>query len=91
MPVVDRKGDTKLIEARGMDYIVYLAATRVLKEAATLFPEMTEEALKAHKAAGQINMIIRRDIGGWLPQHVCDSWQPEDNLALMRTEFHPTS
>jgi hypothetical protein len=46
---------------------------------------MTEEALKAHQVAGQIDMIIRRDNVRWLRQHFYDSWQPEDNLALMRT------
>jgi hypothetical protein len=27
--------------------------------------------------------------GKWLPQHVCDSCQQEDNLTLMKSEFHP--
>jgi hypothetical protein len=64
----------ELIQAGGVDHKVYLAATRVLKKTATLFPEVTEEVLKVHKAAGQIN-IIRRNNGRWLPQHVCDSWR----------------
>ncbi len=54
LPVVDWKGDTQLIEARGVDYIVYSAATRVTKEAATLFPEVTEEALKEHQVAQRV-------------------------------------
>jgi hypothetical protein len=74
--VVDWKGDTQLIEAKSVDYIVYSAAARVPKEAAMLFPEMTEEALKAHQTAGQIN-IIGRNNGRWLTQHVCDSWNLE--------------
>ncbi len=76
LPVVDWKGDTQLIEAKSVDYIVYSAAARVPKEAAMLFPEMTEEALKAHQTAGQIN-IIGRNNGRWLTQHVCDSWNLE--------------
>ncbi len=50
--MVDWKVETQLIEARGVDYIVYLATTMVPKEAATLFPEVT------HQAAGQIDLII---------------------------------
>jgi hypothetical protein len=46
-----------------VDFIVYSAAARVPKEAATLFPKVTEEALKVHQAAGQIDMVIRRDNG----------------------------
>jgi len=34
-------------------------------------------------------MIIGKDNHRWQPLHVCDSWQPEDNLTLMRLDFPP--
>ncbi len=52
-----------------MDYIVYSAAARVPKEAATLFPEMTEEALKACQVA-ESGRPDRHDHQRWLPQQL---------------------
>jgi hypothetical protein len=58
-------------------------------EAATEFLKMIKRALKALQMEGLVDMVKRKDTGKWLPQHVCDSCQPEDNLTLMKSEFHP--
>ncbi len=55
----------------------------------TLFPEMEGKASRAHQAAGMVDLIIGKDNQRWQPQKVCDSWQTEDNLTLMRSEFPP--
>jgi hypothetical protein len=36
-----------------------------------------------------VDLIIGKDNSRWQPQKVCDSWQAEDNLTLMRSEFSP--
>jgi hypothetical protein len=61
----------------------------VPSKAATLFPEMEGKALRAHQAAGMVDLIVGKDNSRWQPQKVCDSWQTEDNLTLMRSEFSP--
>ncbi len=58
-------------------------------KAATLFLVMEGKASKAHQAAGMVDLIIGKDNSRWQPQKVCDSWQTEDNLTLMRSEFSP--
>jgi hypothetical protein len=35
------------------------------------------------------DLIVGQNNGRWHPQKVCDSWQVEDNLTLMRSEFSP--
>ncbi len=50
---------------------------------------MEGSASKAHQASGIVDMIVGQDYGVWHPQKVCDSWQTEDNLTLMRSEFPP--
>ncbi len=82
-------GQHTVIKARGVNYTVYMEARRVPVEAATVFLKMTKRALKAHQMEDQVDMVIGKDNGKWLPQHVCDSCQPEDNLTLMKSEFHP--
>ncbi len=50
---------------------------------------MQGSASHAHQAAGMVDLIIGQGYGMWHPQKVCDSWQTEDNLTLMRSEFPP--
>jgi hypothetical protein len=48
-----------------------------------------QEGTEGASDRGQVDMVIGKDNGKWLPPHVCDSCQPEDNLTLMNSEFHP--
>jgi hypothetical protein len=89
VPLVDWQGNTHLLKARGVDYTIYAGERKVPSKAATLFPEMEGKASRAHQAAGMVDLIIRKDNSKWQPQKVCDSWQAEDNLTLMRSEFSP--
>ncbi len=57
--------------------------------AAAVFPEMQGRASRAHQAAGMVDLIVGQDNSRYHPQKVCISWQVEDNLTLMRSEFSP--
>ncbi len=89
VPLVDWQGNTHLLKARGVDYMIYARERKVPPKAAALFPEMEGRASRAHQAAGMVDLIIGKDNSRWQPQKVCDSWQAEDNLTLMRSEFSP--
>ncbi len=36
-----------------------------------------------------VDLIVGQNDSKWHPRKVCDSWQAEDNLTLMRSEFPP--
>jgi hypothetical protein len=89
VPLVDWQGNVHLLKARGVDYTIYAKERKVPPTAAALFPEMEGRASRAHQAAGMVDLIVGKDNNRWQPQKVCDSWQTEDNLTLMRSEFSP--
>jgi hypothetical protein len=89
VPLVGYQGNVHLLRARGVDYTIYAKERKVPPNAATVFAEMKGEASKAHQAAGMVDLIVGQNNGKWQPRKVCDSWQVEDNLTLMRSEFPP--
>jgi hypothetical protein len=89
VPLVDYQGNAHVFRARGVDYTIYTKERNVPPNAATVFTEMEGEASRAHLAAGMVDMIVGRNNEKWHPREVCDSWQAEDNLTLMRSEFPP--
>jgi len=89
VPLVDWKGSTHWLKARGVGYTAYAGERKVPHKAAALFSEMEGKASRAHQAAGMVDLIIGKNQQKWQPQKVCDSWRAEDNLTLMRSEFPP--
>jgi hypothetical protein len=89
VPLVGWQGDVHLIRARGVDYTIYAKERRVPTTAAAVFTEMEGKASRAHQAAGMVDLIVGQDNSKWHPRKVYDSWQVEDNLTLMRSQFPP--
>jgi hypothetical protein len=89
VPLVDYQGNVHVLRARGVDYTIYTKERKVPPNAATVFAEMEGKASRAHQAAGMVDLIVGQNNGKWHPRKVCDSWQVEDNLTLMRSEFPP--
>jgi hypothetical protein len=89
VPMVDCQGNVRLLRARGVDYTIYIKERKVPPTASAVFTEMEGNASRAHQAAGMVDLIIGQGYSVWHPQKVCDSWQTEDNLTLMRSEFPP--
>ena len=82
-------GNVRLLKARGVDYTIYTKERKVPPTAAAVFTEMKGSASKAHQAAGMVDLIVGQGYSVWHPRRVCDSWQTEDNLTLMRSDFPP--
>ncbi len=89
VPLVDWQGNAHWLKARGVGYTIYAGERKVPSKAAALFLEMEGKASRAHQAAGMVDLIVGKDNQRWQPQKFCDSWQTEDNLTLMRSEFPP--
>jgi hypothetical protein len=89
VPLMDCRGNVHFLKARGVDYTIYSNQREVPPTASAVFTEMQGSASHAHQAAGMVDLIIGQGYGMWHPQKVCDSWQTEDNLTLMRSEFPP--
>jgi hypothetical protein len=89
VPLVDCQGNMHLLKARGVGYTIYAKERKVPPTAATVFTEMEGSASRAHQAAGMVDLIVGQGYSLWHPRKVCDSWQTEDNLTLMRSEFPP--
>jgi len=89
VPLMDCRGNVHFLKARGVDYTIYSNQRKVPPTASAVFTEMEGSASQAHQAAGMVDLIIGQGYSTWHPQKVCDSWQKEDNLTLMRSEFPP--
>jgi hypothetical protein len=80
VPVVDWQGKTQLIKAAGVKYAGYCGKTQVPELAKVVFPEAPKEVMEKCHEEGLVDMVIGAGNAQWLPQHLYDSWQPEDNL-----------
>jgi hypothetical protein len=89
VPLMDCRGNVHFLKARGVDYTIYSNQRKVPPTASAVFTEMEGSASKAHQASGIVDLIVGQDYGVWHPRKVCNSWQTEDNLTLMRSEFPP--
>ncbi len=89
VPLMDCRGNVHFLKARGVDYTIYTKERKVPSTASAVFTEMEASASRAHQAAGMVDLIVGQDQYKWHPRKVCDSWQAEDNLTLMRSEFPP--
>jgi hypothetical protein len=89
VPLAGWQGNIHLLKARGVDYTIYAKERRVPSTAAAVFTEMEGRVSKAHQAAGMVDLIVGQDNTKWHPRKVYNSWQVEDNLTLMRSEFPP--
>ncbi len=89
VPLVDWQGNTHLFKARGVDYTIYAGERKVPPKAAAQSCRTVprDGASRAHQVVGMVDLIVGKDNSRWQPQKVCDSWQTEDNLTLMRSEF----
>jgi hypothetical protein len=89
VPLMDCRGNVHFLKARGVDYMIYNNQRKVPPTASAVFTEMEGSASKAHQASEMVDLIVGQDYSVWHPRKVCDSWQTEDNLTLMRSEFPP--
>jgi hypothetical protein len=87
LPLLDADGNIQVIRAHGMEEIAVVARTRLPPIAREIFPVIRAFMPWMETGAGHVELLIRLDNKHWLPTHVEDSWDPDDDMRLMRSVF----
>ncbi len=87
LPLLDVDGNIQVIRAYGVDEIAVVARTRLPPVAREIFPVIRAYMPWMETGAGQVELLIGLDNRQWLPAHVEDSWDPNDDMRLMRSAF----
>jgi hypothetical protein len=76
-----------VIRAYGVEEITVVARTRLPPLAKEIFPIIRLAAPWMETGAGHVELLIGLDHRQWLPVHVEDSWNPDDDMRLMKSAF----
>jgi hypothetical protein len=87
LPLLDVDGNIQVIRAHGVDEIAVVARTRLPPIAREIFPVIRAYMPWMETGAGHVELLIGLDNRQWLPAHVEDSWDPDDDMRLMRSVF----
>jgi hypothetical protein len=87
LPLLDVDGNVQVICAHGVDEIAVVARTRLPPIAREIFPVIRAYMPWMETGAGHVELLIGLDNRQWLPAHVEDSWDPDDDMRLMRSVF----
>jgi hypothetical protein len=87
LPLLDADGNVQVIRAHGVDEITIVARTRLPPVAREIFPVIRAFMPWMETGAGHVELLIGLDNKQWLPAHVEDSWDPDDDMRLMRSVF----
>ncbi len=87
LPLLDADGNIQVIRAHGVDEITVVARTRLPPIAREIFPVIRAYMPWMETGAGHVELLIGLDNRQWLPAHVEDSWDPDDDMRLMRSVF----
>ncbi len=87
LPLLDVDGNIQVIRAHGVDEIAVVARTRLPPVAREIFPVIWAYMPWMETEAGHVELLIGLDNRQWLPAHVEDSWDPDDDMRLMRSVF----
>jgi hypothetical protein len=87
LPLLDVDGNIQVIRAYGVDKIAVVARTRLPPVAREIFPVIRAYMPWMETGAGHVELLIGLDNRQWLPTHVEDSWDPDDDMRLMKSVF----
>jgi hypothetical protein len=87
LPLLEADGNIQVIRAHGVEEIAVVARTRLPPIAREIFPVIRAFMPWMETAAGHVELLIGLDNKQWLPAHVEDSWDPDDDMRLMRSVF----
>jgi hypothetical protein len=85
VPVLDWKGRSEWIEARGVSYTTPSERRDAPEGAREAFPEVALEDLKVSQGEGPVDMIIGRDNLEWMPVPMQE--EPYERFTLMWTNL----
>jgi hypothetical protein len=87
LPLLDSDGNIQVIRAHGVQEIAVVARKRLPPIAREIFPVIRAFMPWMETGAGHVELLIGLDNRQWLPAHVEDSWDPDDDMRLMRSVF----
>ncbi len=87
VPLLDVDGNVRVIRAYGVEEIAIVVHTRLPPLAVEIFPIIRLAAPWMETRAGHVDLLIGLDNKEWLPIHVEDSWDPDDDMRLMKSTF----
>jgi hypothetical protein len=87
LPLLDVDGNIQVIRAYGVDEIAVVTRTRLPPVAREIFPVSRAYMPWMETRAGHVELLIGLDNMQWLPTHVEDSWNPDDDRRLMKSVF----
>jgi hypothetical protein len=87
LPLMEADGNIQVIRAYGVEEIAVVARTRLPPLAREIFPVIRVSMPWMETGAGHVELLIGLDNKQWLPVHVEDSWDPDDDMRLMRSVF----
>ncbi len=87
LPLLDTDGNIQGICAHGVDEIATVTRTRLPHMAREIFPVIRAFMPWMETVAGPVELLIGLDNRQWLPIHVEDSWDLDDDMRLMKSAF----
>jgi hypothetical protein len=87
LPLLDADGNIQVVRAHGVDEITTVTHTRLPHVAREIFPTIRAYMPWMETGAGRVELLIGLDNKQWLPAHVEDSWDPDDDMRLMKSAF----
>jgi hypothetical protein len=87
LPLMDADGNIQVICAHGVEEIAVVARTRLPPIAREIFPVIRAAMPWMETGAEHVELLIGLDNKQWLPAHVEDSWDPDDDIRLMKSVF----
>jgi hypothetical protein len=87
LPLLDADGNIQVVCAYGVDEIANVTRTRLPHVAREIFPAIRAYMPWMETGAGHVELLIGLDNRQWLPAHVEDSWNPDDDMGLMKSAF----
>jgi hypothetical protein len=87
LPLMDADGNIQVIRAYGVEEIAVVARTRLPPLAREIFPVIRVAMPWMETGAGHVELLIGLDNKQWLPVHVENSWDPDDDMRLMKSVF----
>ncbi len=80
LPLMDADGNIQVIRAYGVEEIAVVARTRLPPLAREIFPVIRVALPWMETGAGHVELLIGLDNKQWLPIHIEDSWDPDDDM-----------
>jgi hypothetical protein len=87
LPLLDVDGNIQVICAHGVDEIAVVTRTRLPPVAREIFPAIRAYMPWMETGAGHVELLIGLDNRQWLPVHVEDSWNPDNDMRLRKSVF----